>query len=69
MNIGRNVLIWLVILVIGLVVLQSLFGNSMTSNSSKIAISQFEDLVDQGQVTEVVIQGTTASGGTAAGRR
>ena len=69
MNIGRNVLIWLVILVIGLVVLQSLFGNSMTSNSSKIAISQFEDLVDQGQVTEVVIQGTTASGGSAAGRR
>ena len=69
MNIGRNVLIWLVILVIGLVVLQSLFGNSITSNSSKIAISQFEELVDQGQVTEVVIQGTTASGGTAAGRR
>jgi len=69
MNIGRNVLIWLVILVIGLVVLQSLFGNSITSNSSKIAISQFEDLVDQGQVTEVVIQGTTASGGSAAGRR
>ena len=69
MNIGRNVLIWLVILVIGLVVLQSLFGNSITNNSSKIAISQFEELVDQGQVTEVVIQGTTASGGTAAGRR
>lgn len=69
MNIGRNVLIWLVILVIGLVVLQSLFGNSISNNSSKVAISQFEELVDQGQVTEVVIQGTTASGGTAAGRR
>ena len=69
MNIGRNVLIWLVILVIGLVVLQSLFGNTINSNSSKIAISQFEDLVDQGQVTEVVIQGTTATGSSAAGRR
>ncbi|MEC8037219.1 MAG: ATP-dependent metallopeptidase FtsH/Yme1/Tma family protein [Pseudomonadota bacterium] len=69
MNIGRNVLIWLVILVVGLVVLQGLFGNSLTSSSSKVAISQFEELVDQGQVREVVIEGSTATGTTAAGRR
>ena len=48
MNIGRNVLIWLVVLVVGLVVLQGLFGNSLTSSSSKVAISQFEELVALG---------------------
>ena len=69
MNIGRNVLIWLVILVVGLVVLQGLFGNSLTSSASKVAISQFEELVDQGQVREVVIEGATATGTTAVGRR
>ena len=37
MNIGRNVLIWLVILVVGLVVLQGLFGNSLTSSSSTVS--------------------------------
>ncbi len=62
-NIGRNLLFWLVI-IMSLVMLYNLFGDSNIANNgyTKIAFSEFLNKIDEGTVRDVTLQGNNVEG-------
>ncbi len=68
MNLGRNVVLWLVIALLLVAIFNLFQSSSGPSQHSAMAFSEFLNQVDQGQVSEITIRGNTISGVTAEGR-
>lgn len=67
-NTTRNILLWLVLIVM-LVVAYDLFQGGMSGNFSKYSFSDFLNKVESNQVAEVMIQGKTIEGSFTDGAR
>jgi cell division protease FtsH len=62
-NIGRNLLFWVVI-IMSVVMLYNLFGDSNITNNgyTKVAFSEFLNKIDEGSVRDVTLQGNNVEG-------
>jgi cell division protease FtsH len=67
-NLGRNVVLWLVIALLLVAIFNLFQSSSGPSRHSAMAFSEFLEQVDQGQVSEITIKGNTVTGTTAEGR-
>jgi cell division protease FtsH len=67
-NLGRNVVLWLVIALLLVAIFNLFQSSSGRSRHSAMAFSEFLEQVDQGQVSEITIKGNTVTGTTAEGR-
>ncbi|MAU40229.1 MAG: cell division protein FtsH [Kordiimonas sp.] len=61
-NMGRNLALWAVILLLLLALFNAFQGPSTQGNYQEVAFSDFLDSVESGQVVEVVIQGDSIRG-------
>jgi cell division protease FtsH len=67
-NLGRNVVLWLVIALLLVAIFNLFQSSSGPSHHSAIAFSEFLSQVDQGHVQEITITGNTITGTTSEGR-
>ncbi|HEX6102107.1 MAG TPA: ATP-dependent metallopeptidase FtsH/Yme1/Tma family protein, partial [Alphaproteobacteria bacterium] len=68
MNLGRNVVLWLVIALLLVAIFNLFQSSSGPSRHSAMAFSEFLSQVDQGHVSEITISGNTITGTTSEGR-
>ncbi len=68
MNLGRNVVLWLVIALLLVAIFNLFQSSSSPSRQSAMAFSEFLSQVDQGHISEVTIKGSTIAGTTSDGR-
>jgi cell division protease FtsH len=62
MKSGKNIILWVILLVLMVVAYDLFQGSSENSNFSKFAFSDFLNKVDDGQVRDVTIQGRVIEG-------
>ena len=61
-NIGRNLALWVIIALLLLTLFNLFKGQSMQDSATPLAISEFLDQVEKGQVRDVTIEGNSISG-------
>jgi cell division protease FtsH len=67
-NLGRNIVLWLVIALLLVAIFNLFQSSSGPSRHSAMAFSEFLTQVDQGHISEITIQGNTITGTTTEGR-